>query len=203
MIETVRPASLQDIPAVVSVHLSAFPDFFLTSLGETFLSHLYAGFVEEDIATLLVIETQGHIVGFAAGVSAPKTLFQRMRRKRGLHMIRAAIPQLLRHPVRVAERLFAAIRYRGDQPPDLPDYWLLSSLGIAADCTGRGFGQRLVSAFCELAVAASAKGVYLLTDADSNGRTLAFYSKCGFVYHSLAVRRDGRRLSVITWSAFK
>lgn len=193
----VRQARPNDISAIVCTHVGAFPDFFLTLLGPAFLARLYRGFAEEDVAMLLVAETDGDVSGFVAGSRAPLEFFRRMRRKHGVQMACVAIPSLLRHPVRVAERLFAAANYAGDQPPDLPGYWLLSSLGVAAEKAGRGMGEALVRRFCEKAAAASGRGVYLLTDADDNDRTLGFYRKCGFSQHSVLVRRDGRRLAVI------
>lgn len=196
-----RPAGGVDVDAVVRNHLAAFPGFFLTLLGNRFLARLYQGFASEhDVATLLVAECDGEIVGFLAGCRAPEEFFRRMRRKYGFYMAFVALPSVLRHPLRVLERLLAAARYRGDRPPDLPGYWLLSSLGVAPSRSGLGLGEALVARFCGLAREAGARGVYLLTDAAGNDRTLRFYGKCGFTEHSVLVRPDGRRLALITRS---
>ncbi len=196
-----RPARDGDVDAVVRAHLGAFPGFFLTLLGSRFLQRLYRGFASEaDVATLLVAECDGEVVGFLAGCRAPEEFFRRMRRKHGVHMALVALPSLLRHPLRVLERLLVAVRYRGDRPPDLPGYWLLSSLGVAPARSGLGLGESLVARFCGLARAAGGRGVYLLTDAVDNERTLRFYRKCGFAQHSLLERTDGRRLALITRS---
>jgi ribosomal protein S18 acetylase RimI-like enzyme len=196
-----RLATPDDIDGLVRAHQLAFPGFFLTLLGPAFLARLYHGFATEtDVATLLVVADGREVAGFLAGSGAPQEFFRRMRRKHGLYMAFAAVPSLFRHPLRVAERILSAARYGGDQPPDLPGFSLLSSLGVRGDQAGRGIGEALVRRFCEQAAACGARGVYLLTDADGNERALGFYHKCGFRQHSVRIRGDGRRLAVITRS---
>jgi predicted N-acetyltransferase YhbS len=99
--------------------------------------------------------------------------------------------------VRVAERLLAAVRYRGDPPVALPGYWLLSSLGVARSFAGQGAGGAMVACYCENARRAGAPGVYLLTDASDNDATQRFYARNGFTVHSTQERPDGRRLLIL------
>jgi ribosomal protein S18 acetylase RimI-like enzyme len=196
----IRNARSGDVPGVVRAHCAAFPGFFLTLLGETFLSHLYRAFLEQQAGTLLVAVVDDDVVGFAAGTRSPQTFFRSMRRNQGGRMAISALRGLLRRPVRVAQRMIAAVRYRGDHPRDLPGFWLLSSLGVVPDHAGSGVGSALLRRFCDLA-ARDGVGVYLLTDVDQNDRVLGFYRRCGFVEHSLQQRPDGRRLVVIVRDA--
>jgi ribosomal protein S18 acetylase RimI-like enzyme len=194
----VRAALIADVPRIVGVHESAFPGFLLTSLGRPFLSAMYRGFVAEPGGILLVAEQpDSRIVGLLAGTSLPAHFFRTLRRRHGFAMGIGAIPGLLRHPVRVGERLWAAVRYRGDRPASLPGYWLLSSLGIAAGHSGSGIGAALTGEFCERARREGAPGVYLLTDQDDNEAALRFYTKREFVHHAEQVRPDGRRLLIL------
>lgn len=201
---SIRVAVPDDVPAVVRVHQSAFPGFLLTQLGSRFLIRLYRGFVTERSGRLLIAEDSvDGIVALLAGTSAPADFFRRMRRRHGVSMAVAALPELLRHPLRVGERLFTAMRYRGDRPVALPNYWLLSSLGVSAARAGSGIGAALVTRFCEEAVREAAPGVYLLTDQDNNETTQRFYARHGFTTHSAQHRRDGRRLVVLARSFSK
>jgi GNAT superfamily N-acetyltransferase len=112
-------------------------------------------------------------------------------------MALASIPGLLRHPIRIGERLLAAVRYGGDQPVALSGYWLLSSLGVEPDHACSGIGTTLVNRFYNMAGEERAAGIYLLTDLKDNGSVLNFYTKRQFVVHSRNRRRDGRQLLVL------
>jgi ribosomal protein S18 acetylase RimI-like enzyme len=197
----VRDAAARDLDGILRVHESAFPGFFLTSLGPSFLRMLYAGFISESSGVLLVGEApQGSIVGLLAGARSPQGFFRLLRRHQGLAMGLAALPGLLRHPIRVAQRLVVAISYRGDEVPGLDDYWLLSSLGVAKNCVGSGIGGKLVERFCDTARTEGAAGVYLLTDGDNNEATLSFYAKHDFLIHSERDRHHGRRMLTLAKS---
>jgi ribosomal protein S18 acetylase RimI-like enzyme len=197
---TIRRATQADVPGIVAAHASAFPGFFLTLLGSRFLGLFYGGFVGDPQACLLVAEGPGGVVGFLAGVRDPDGFFRRLRARRGAQLAMSAMPALLRHPLRVAERLLSAAVYRGDHPPDLPGYWLLSSLGVHADAARGGVGTQLVDRYLEEATRAGAGGVYLLTDGRANDSALRFYGRRGFHTHASLRRRDGRHLLVLTRS---
>jgi len=197
----VRAARDTDIEGLVAAHVSAFPGFLLTSLGPRFLTTFYRAFLGDETALLLIAEgSERRVTGFLAGVLAPERYFGRLRLTRGAKLGFAALPALARHPSRVGKRLLAAVVYRGDRPPGLPDYWLLSSLGVHAEASGMGAGGALMVRFLDLARRAGARGVYLLTDGSDNAATLRFYDRHGFVVHAERTRPDGRRLLVLTRS---
>jgi len=198
MSHSVRPAVPDDIRDIVQVHESAFPGFLLTDLGARFLTMLYAAFIDQQDGILLVAESpRGAVVGLLAGTRAPAHFFRALRARRGIAMAFASIPGLVRHPIRIGERLLAAVRYGGDQPPAIPGYWLLSSLGVDPDRASSGIGTILVNRFYTMAEEARAPGIYLLTDLQDNDAALSFYAKRQFVVHSRTRRRDGRQLLVL------
>ena len=57
--------------AMAKLHVSAFPGFFLTSLGQPFLRLLYEGFLAHPQGICLVAEDAGNVVGFVAGTMDP------------------------------------------------------------------------------------------------------------------------------------
>jgi ribosomal protein S18 acetylase RimI-like enzyme len=195
---SVRAAVPDDLRDIVNVHERAFPGFLLTDLGPRFLTMLYAAFMEREDGILLVAESsRGTAVGLLAGTRAPTHFFRALRAQRGMAMGFASLPGLFRHPIRIAERLLAAVRYGGDQPPALPGYWLLSSLGVEPGHGRSGIGTMLVDRFYTMADIARAPGIYLLTDSKDNDAVLNFYAKRRFVVHSRNRRRDGRELLVL------
>jgi ribosomal protein S18 acetylase RimI-like enzyme len=199
---TIRHAVAADLGALVHVHQSAFPGFFLTDLGSGFLKRLYRGFLtQQDGIVLVAVGPGNRITGLLAGTAEPETFFPSLRRRAGMGIALAAVPALLQHPLRVAERLFSALRYRGDRPVALRGYWLLSSLGVAREHTGSGVGSALVSSFCRRAEGGGASGVYLLTDQDDNDAARRFYEKQGFKTQETQHRRNGRGLLIMAWSS--
>jgi ribosomal protein S18 acetylase RimI-like enzyme len=198
MSPSVRAAVPDDIQDIVHVHESAFPGFLLTDLGSRFLTMLYSAFITQEDGILLVAESsRGTVVGLLAGTRAPTHFFRALRARRGIAMALASIPGLARHPIRIGERLLAAVRYGGDQPPALPGYWLLSSLGVEPDHASSGIGTILVNRFYNMAEEERAPGIYLVTDLKDNDAVLSFYAKRQFVVHSRNRRRDGRQLLVL------
>jgi ribosomal protein S18 acetylase RimI-like enzyme len=194
----VRNAEASDLSGIVSVHISAFPGFFLTSLGSRFLKLMYASFISDALGVLLVsVAPHGAVVGFLASTRSPHRFFGILRRQKGFALGLAALPSVLRHPLRLLNRLYLALRYRGDAMPGLGGFWLLSSLGVAGNYAGSGVGSRLLEQFCSLARLEGAPGVYLLTDADNNEPTLAFYKRHGFVVHDEKPHHHGRRMLLL------
>ena len=182
----------------MSLHTAAFPDFMLTMLGRTFLRELYRAFIRDaDGLCLVALEEDGDTaVGFAAGTLRPEEFFRRLFRRRAWAFAYAAIPSLFRHPLRVGRRLFAAVFYRGESPPELPNAVLLSSLAVSPHVEGRGLGLRLVELFCASSKDRGAANVYLTTDQTDNNRVNAFYVKCGFQLLARVKRGDGRRMNL-------
>jgi ribosomal protein S18 acetylase RimI-like enzyme len=198
MSERVRAGRSEDVAGVVEAHLSAFPGYFLSLLGPRFLRSFYAAFLTDREGILLVTDDPaGRVQGFLAGARDPAGYFARLKFRSAVALGLAALPALLRHPRRTAERLLAALVYRGERPDGLPGHWLLSSLGVRADAAGRGLGAALVERFCDDARGAGARGIYLVTDGEDNAAALRFYGRIGFVEHSAWVRRDGRRLLLL------
>lgn len=190
----IRIADARDLDEIVTVHKSAFPRSFLGDVGPAFLKMLYESFILEKDGVLLVAQDGSRVTAFLAGARSPEKFFREMRKKKGIKMGLAAIPSIVRHPVRLVHRLIVALRYRGDQADNIRGFWLLSSLGVAAACSGKGFGSKMVAHYCSIAHSEGALGVYLLTDGDANDAALRFYERQGFVVHKVMSRHHGRKM---------
>jgi ribosomal protein S18 acetylase RimI-like enzyme len=192
----VRDATAADVSAMVEIHLRAFPDFFLSQLGSRFLRRLHAGFVRDSSGRAMVAQQDAHVVGYIVGTCSPERYFRDRLRREGFAFACNAVPGLLRSPSRTAGRLWSALRYRGERPPDLGNGWLLSSLAVDPQARASGVGSALVRAYCARAAAAGARWVYLLTDDSGNDEVQAFYERADFRLHSRIVRGGGRVMRV-------
>jgi ribosomal protein S18 acetylase RimI-like enzyme len=176
----IRSATVDDVIAVAKIHSVAFPNFFLTTLGDRFLRELYSGFLNHSSGIFFVADEAGNVVGFVAGTSSPDSFFPAMRQRRGLFFLINAIPAVLRNPMTVIRKLYTAIFYSGDKPVELENGALLSSLGVMPMALGKNVGRELLAQFESDAFSRGAEFVYLTTDEIGNDRVNAFYRKCGY-----------------------
>lgn len=188
-------AGVRDVAAVAALHLEAFPGFFLTSLGKSFLEELYSGFLSHPSGMLLVAKVDGIVVGFVAGTTKPELFFRTLRRRRGWAFVSSAMPSLVKNPLPVIKKLLHAFRFGGGETPDVhPGSALLSSIGVAPSRRGSGFADAMITAFENAAKAQGAYAVYLTTDVDHNERVNAFYRKHGYVVTARFLQGRGRTM---------
>ncbi len=177
---TCRRATPGDIDAIVHLHNLAFPGFFLTFLGGSFLRLLYRAFVDVDGGICIVAQDGDGLRGVIVGAADPGSFFATLPGKRaGLFALRA-MPGLLHNPLLVVCKCAWALFYRGERPAALPGAGLLSSVAVSPDMSGRGIGRKLVEAFCDELRRHNAGYVYLITDETDNELTNRFYRTCGF-----------------------
>lgn len=184
----------RDLAATLAgLHVSAFPGFFLTSLGRPFLRLLYAGFITKPQGVCVVAREEGVIIGFAAGTTSPDSFFRHLLRRQWLSFALASVPGLLRNPLFVVRKCLGAVFYRGESPEGIDHAALLSSLAVSPLFSGKGVGRHLVAAFADKARAQGCDALYLTTDEAENEPVNQFYAKCGFTLRD-TFRRPGNRI---------
>lgn len=174
---TVRSMRPDDVPAVVALHLRAFPGFFLSFLGPRFLSVLYRAAVELDEISLVAV-ADGKVAGLVMGSAHPGGFFRRLRQARALQFAYAALPSVLRHP-ESALRVARALR-KPEQARKAAGTATLMSLAVDPALQARGLGRLLVSSFVQRAASRGAVSVDLTTDKYDNDAVNAFYRGMGF-----------------------
>jgi ribosomal protein S18 acetylase RimI-like enzyme len=191
-----RDAASCDIDGIVATHIAAFPSFFLTRLGPSFLNQLYRSFREVPSGVCVVALSDGEVVGFVAGTLQPEGFFRKLLRSRWAGFLFSGLRSLLKHPLIVGARFLYAIRYRGESPEKLKGTGaLLSSIAVKPQCVGRRVGSNLIDEFVSRAREAGCSYVFLTTDADENEKVTGLYERYGFQRESFMTRKDGRRLS--------
>lgn len=185
-------ADRTDLAEVARLHVHAFPGFFLTSLGLSFLEELYAGFLSHPSGIFLLAKNDEGIAGFVAGTSDPLEFFPDLRRRRRFAFVFKAIPSVLRNPLPVCRKLLYAVRYRGEAAVTRCSGALLSSIGTTVVSRGSGVAASLILEFEKEAMARGVDFIYLTTDAEQNDRVNAFYQKNGYAVAS-RFQQNGRR----------
>ncbi|MBO3663525.1 GNAT family N-acetyltransferase [Microbacterium stercoris] len=183
-----------DARALARLHRRAFPDFFLSQLGESFLVQFYRGYVNDPTAVVAVErDHRGEPIGVVVGSTEPEGFFGRLLRRRLLGFGLAAAGAALRRPAAIP-RLLRAIRYRGDTPSG-SDGALLSSICVDPEARAGGVGSRLLSAWAARARELGATSAYLLTDAHENEAVNSFYVRNGWVLRDTVTTPEGRVLN--------
>lgn len=188
----IRRATLKDVSVVAKIHTIAFPGFFLTTLGDSFLRELYSGFANQSSGIFVVAEDDDKIIGFAAGTTEPDIFFTKLRKKRGFYFLLKAIPALIKNARVVFKKLVSSVFYKGDTPAELSGGTLLSSIGVIPSLHGGLVGSALLDDFEKIAFSQNAAFIYLTTDAIGNERVNAFYVKRGYSVESQFMQQSNR-----------
>lgn len=174
----IRPMRQSDLTAVVEVHLAAFPEFFLSSLGARFLKLFYDGIIRHPAGLAFVAETNVGVTGFVTGSSSPGGFYRALFRAQWWRFALAATAPLMRHPARL-RRLIGGVSRRVVRTGD-PAAAELMSIAMHPTAQGKGMGRQLVLKFLEEARGRGAVRVSLATDRWSNDRVNTFYQGLGF-----------------------
>lgn len=189
---TIRRMTIADIPAVVRVHIEAFPNFFLTFLGPGFLRELYRGIVRDPAGIAFVAEGgDGVCGGFVAGTFEPAGFYRRLLKRRLIPFAWHAGWAFLRKPD-VAPRLLRAFTRPAKASSSASHRAELMSLAVLPGNRGGGTGARLVDAFVESARDHGAATVFLTTDAMHNDAVNDFYVRLGFTLSRGFTTPEGR-----------
>jgi ribosomal protein S18 acetylase RimI-like enzyme len=192
-----RPLAVEDVRPLARLHRSAFPSFFLSSLGEPFLVQFYRAFLTDDTAVTVVARSAGEdILGAVVGTTEPAGFFTRLLRRRWPGFVAASARAVLTNP-RATPRLLRAVRYRGDTSPH-GDGALLSSICVDPAHQGEGLGRQMIEAWTREAARKGAASAALTTDADDNDAVNQFYRARGWVLADRYTTREGRAMNHYT-----
>jgi|GEM_PF-1237196 len=141
---SVRTMTLSDVDAVVHIHATALPDYFLTSLGPRFLALYYREVVRSPLGISLVFVRDGRVVGFVTGELRPGTFYRQLFLRRWFAFGFYALGAAMRRP-RILLRIGRELGHRVEAPRG-EEVARLASLAVLPEVAGRGYGLALVAA---------------------------------------------------------
>ena len=187
----IRPMREADVPDVVSVHLQAFPGFFLSFLGRRFLTELYRAILADQNGIALVAVAETAVIGFVAGSANSSGFYRRVARRLWWRFGFASVSALLRRPAIIRRLLRALIAPPGSGAEGA----LLMSLAVDPRVQRSGAGRLLTNAFVEAAARRGAKAVVLTTDRFDNDPVNAFYVSQAFQLVRSYTTPEGRAMN--------
>jgi len=190
----IKEASYKDICRIVEIHRKAFPNFFLTGLGDEFLKEYYELVLSYDKSIFLVAERDDCPLGFAAGFLEPPK-FYKLLKKYKLRLGLRIISVLIKRP-RLISRIFANFRRVNRLSNDCNiERSELASIAVDPAFSGQGIGKLLIKSFLESSKKLGAEFVYLTTDAKNNDAVNYFYLSMGFKLYKTFMAAPDRAMN--------
>lgn len=175
----VRFATINDVNSIVSIHIDAFKDFFLTSLGTAFLKFYYANFIKSPETVVMVAEEDGKVIGFSAASINCNGFNKRLIIKNLIGFIAVSLKLFLFSPKKLF-RLIKNLTKKSQVVVDDEDYAELYSIGVCKSCQGLGIGRKMLSLTEQELKRKSVERVSLTTDFYNNENTIGFYRSMGY-----------------------
>ena len=192
----IKELSIDDkiiIEEIAVLHQKAFPGFFLTQLGKTFLQTLYKGYLYDKNSNILIAEENGEIKGFLAYSNDYSYFYKELIKHRIIQFAWCSFLAFLRHPS-FARRLFRAFK-KSDSVEKKEKYVELASICVDPRNMGCGVGTQLIDYLKSITDFSCFEYINLETDADNNEAANAFYTKNNFVLYRQYITTEGRRMN--------
>lgn len=176
----IKRATPEDVDSIVEIHLDAFKDFFLSSLGKRFLRLYYLSFINCDEGCVFCAHKDNQVVGFSACSYVSRGFNSLLIKKNIIKYGLEAFILLLTKPgalVRLAKNINK--ESSDTEVKDDGQYAELYSIAVSPMCQGEGVGKQLL-AKTEIDVLNHNNQVSLTTDYYNNEKAIAFYRALGY-----------------------
>lgn len=163
---------------IVKIHMESFQGFFLTFLGERFLSLYYKRVIHSDKTIKLVYLENNEVKGFIIGIMNPSGFYSTLLRQDWFRFGFASVPAIFKKP-KSFFRLMRALTKPYTTPKN-SNVAELSSIAVMPNAQDKGIGTQLIKTFIDNVKSHSVTAIYLTTDNSNNEAVNAFYQKIGF-----------------------
>ena len=175
----VQEAIKQDIEAIVRIHEQAFPSFFLTKLGSSFLRLYYKSVMIHSDGILLVCKKDGMSIGLCAGTILSAGFNKRLIKANIFQYSIEALKLLFSKPMSLIH-LMKNMSKEDSSAGDNGEYAELLSIAVDPTAQRSGAGKVML---LELEKEIKKKGglqLSLTTDFENNEKAIGFYKSLGY-----------------------
>jgi ribosomal protein S18 acetylase RimI-like enzyme len=195
---TTRRLSKEDAESAASLHLEAFRNFFLSSLGSNFLKEFYQALVlRNDTICQGYWNDDNRLLGFFAANVSHDGFYKDLCKKNVVPFVLSSFRVFVQRPlllIRLAKS-FSSSKQAGNL-----NYPYLMSICVSPDVQSTGLGKKMIEDLVVILIGMGFKGLYLTTDLKENKLVNAFYSKCNFKI--VGVVNQGRRKLNVYFRSF-
>lgn len=176
---TYRQFKISEYPDIVNIHLLAFNNFFLTTLGSRFLSTYYKACLKsKEIISICAVNDDAKIIGFSIGCIQSKGFHKRLLKENIFKFFIEGLIILFSKPQALI-RLLKNLE-KNKNINDDGNYCDLLSIAILPEYNGLGIGKDLINNFEEEATKRGCVKISLTTDAENNENVFEFYKRSGY-----------------------
>lgn len=175
----IRKATINDVAQIVEIHCDTFADFFLTSLGGSFLSFYYSCFIRSSDGVVLCAVEDDNLLGFSATTKRCRGFNTGLIKNNFLSFSFLSFSLLFTNPKSLV-RLAKNVTKTSKEVQDEENYAELYSIAVKNADQGKGIGKKLLFATEEILKLDQIKRLSLTTDYFHNESTIAFYKSMKF-----------------------
>lgn len=177
-----RKAMPNDLKQIASIHISSFPNTFISSLGNHLICNLYFEYIKEN-SPFILAEKSGCVIGFCMGYYNSSHANNRFIKNNRIRLIfRMFILLICFNKLawsRTKIHLKSLIKNeKSDTPVFSKKIADLLSICVIDDYKGQGVSQKLVSLF-ESELELNEVKYYTLSVLKNNKRAISFYKRIG------------------------
>ncbi len=175
----IRKATRNDIEAIVRVHEAAFPDFFLTKLGTSFLRLYYNSVMNHKDGVLLACKMDGILIGLCAGTVLSAGFNSKLIKaniiKFGIESMKILFtkPKALIHLIKNMSK-------EDSSAGDDGNYAELLSIAVDPKVQRSGAGKAMLLELEKLIKEKGGERLSLTTDYEDNEKAIGFYKSLGY-----------------------
>lgn len=179
-----RKIEKKDLPEVVRIHVAAFPDFFMTLMGQSFLKEYYYSVSKMPDGIVLGCfndeASGGQLLGFCAETVLSAGFNKRMLCRRLISFSLQSLRLLFVNPKALVHFAKNLTKGPDSEISDPAQYGELLSIAVDPKIQGKGVGKALVAGIEEELLKRGQHENSLTTDAVGNDKTISFYKRCGY-----------------------
>lgn len=174
-----RTVEQTEYDSLAKLHLRAFNDFFLSTLGYNFLKTYYqAALKSKESLAVCAVDEKGDLVGFSIGCIHSKGFHKRLLLQNTIKFALQAI-RIIFTNLKAIFRLINNLDKNANKDDD-GNYAELLSIAVSPDSKNLGIGKELIKEFEFEAIKKGCKKIALTTDYSNNDQVISFYKKAGY-----------------------
>lgn len=176
----------QHVPDVAMLHKKYIDRGFISSLGSSFLEHLYDAMITSENACCLVAEDAGELQGFISGTYELGRFYKDFMKTKLLPASIALLPELIRPAV--FRKIMESFLYPAKQER-LPGAELMSIV-VSEKYQGKGLSEQLFQGLMAEFKAKNIKRFKVVVGAELTAANKFYVKMGGFLYADIRVHGD-------------
>ena len=174
----------EEIQEIVKIHINAFPNFFLTSLGSDLLFELYRSFLETENSGIYISKIDSKVVGFLAFTEKSTPIYYNILKKHFFSFSLKLFKKFLKNPFSFFKLLYKfkkKLSLKKEEKRTLLKKIRIESIAVEPNYFNKKIGKELIDFLKKNIDFEKFDLIELETDAKNNEKTNYFYQKNEFI----------------------